>query len=145
MEQGISDVWADHDRVLQVFENLIGNAIKFTKPGGRITIGAASHDDQILFWVADTGAGISTRETCHTCSIGSGKRQTLGRGGAGLGLQIVKGIVEAHGGRIWVESEVGVGTTFYFTLPKARSKVRNRLSGSALMRGLRRGLIVRSP
>ena len=120
VEPGLADVWADHDRVLQVFENLIGNAVKFTKPGGRITIGAASHDGEVLFWVEDTGAGISAEEMPHVFDR-FWQAPKARRGGAGLGLQIVKGIVEAHGGRIWVESEVGVGTTFYFTLPTAET------------------------
>ena len=120
MEPGLPDVWADRDRVLQVFENLIGNAVKFTKPGGRITAGAASRDREVLFWVADTGAGIDCEEMPHVFDR-FWQAQKARRGGAGLGLQIVKGIVEAHGGRIWVESEVGVGTTFYFTLPTAET------------------------
>jgi signal transduction histidine kinase len=115
---GVPDVWADRDRALQVFENLIGNAAKFTKPGGRITAGAALGDRDVLFWVKDTGAGIAVEEMPHVFDR-FWQAQKARRGGAGLGLQIVKGIVEAHGGRIWVESEVGVGTTFYFTLPTA--------------------------
>jgi PAS domain S-box-containing protein len=113
---GLPDVWADRDRVLQVFENLIGNAAKFTKPGGRITAGAALRDREVLFWVEDTGAGIDVEEMPHVFDR-LWQAQKTRRGGAGLGLQIVKGIVEGHGGRIWVESEVGVGTAFYFTLP----------------------------
>jgi signal transduction histidine kinase len=58
LPEHIPDVWADHDRLLQVFENLIGNAVKFTKPGGRITVGAAPREGEALFWVADNGVGI---------------------------------------------------------------------------------------
>jgi len=116
----VSDVWADRDRVLQVFENLIGNAMKFTNAGGRITAGAALRDGEVLFWVEDTGAGIAAEEIPHVFDR-YWQAQKARRGGAGLGLQIVKGIVEAHGGRIWVESKVGVGTTFYFTLPTAEA------------------------
>jgi PAS domain S-box-containing protein len=120
LEMGVSDVWADRDRVLQVFENLIGNAVKFTRPGGRITAGAASHDGKVVFWVKDTGAGISAEEMPHVFDRFWQARKSR-RAGAGLGLQIVKGIVEAHGGCICVESKVGVGTTFYFTLPTAQT------------------------
>ena len=104
---GLPDVWADRDRVLQVFENLIGNAAKFTKPGGRITAGAALRDAGVLFWVQDTGAGIASEELPHVFDR-FWQAHKARRGGAGLGLQIVKGIVEAHGGRVWVESEVGL-------------------------------------
>ena len=76
----------------------------------------------------DTGAGIAAEEMPHVFDR-FWQAQKARRAGAGLGLQIVKGIVEAHGGRIWVESEVGVGTTFYFTLPdRARPQRRNRPS-----------------
>jgi len=120
LEAGIADVWADGDRVLQVFENLIGNAVKYTSPGGRITAGAASYDGEVMFWVKDTGAGIAPEELPHVFDRFWQARRAR-RAGAGLGLQIVKGIVEAHGGRLWVESQVGAGTTFYFTLPTAQT------------------------
>jgi len=120
LEMDVPDVWADHDRVLQVFENLIGNAARFTKPDGRITAGAMALDGEVMFWVKDTGAGISAEEMPHLFDRFWQARKAR-RAGAGLGLQIAKGIVEAHGGRIWVESTVGAGTTFYFTLPTARA------------------------
>jgi len=120
LETGVPDVWADRDRILQVFENLIGNAVRCTKPSGRITAGAASHDGEVVFWVKDTGVGITAEEMPHVFDRFWQARKTR-RTGAGLGLQIVKGIVEAHGGRIWVESKVGVGTTFLFTLPIAQA------------------------
>ena len=106
----LPDVWADRDRLLQVFENLIGNAIKFTEPGGRITVGAAPRrDDQVLFWVANTGVGIAAEHLPHLFDRfwQAGK---VGHRGAGLGLGIVKGIVEVHGGRISVESTPGQGS-----------------------------------
>jgi len=117
---GLPDLWADHHRLLQVFENLIGNAIKFTPVQGRITIGAAPRDGEVLFWVADSGAGIGPDGLPHVfdrfwqASKGSGL-------GLGLGLPIARGIIEAHGGRIWVESVVGRGTIVFFTVPEARS------------------------
>ena len=113
-----TDVCADRHRVLQVFENVIGNAIKFTKPGGHITVGATANDREVQFWVKDTGAGISADELPRVFDRFWQAKKT-GRAGAGLGLQIVKGIVEAQGRRVWIESEAGVGTTVFFTLPCA--------------------------
>jgi PAS domain S-box-containing protein len=115
----LPDVWADWDRLLQVFDNLIGNAVKFTNPGGRISVGVASRAADLLFWVADTGAGIPDEDVPHLFDRFWQARKA-GRRGAGLGLAIAKGIVEAHGGRIWVESTLGRGSTFFFTLPIAR-------------------------
>jgi signal transduction histidine kinase len=114
----VPEVWGDLDRLLQVFENLIGNAVKFTQPGGRITVGAAPRDGDVLFWVADTGAGIAAEDLPHLFDRFR-QAQKASRRGAGLGLSVVKGIVEAHGGRIWVESTPGRGSTFSFTVPTA--------------------------
>src|SRR5690606_12045135 len=100
---GLPDLSADRDRLLQGFENLIGNALKFTVPGGRITVGGAPRDGEVLFWVADTGPGIAAEDLPHLFGRFWQVRKD-GRCGAGLGLPIVKGIVEAHGGRVWVES-----------------------------------------
>jgi signal transduction histidine kinase len=113
----LPDVCADQHRVLQVFENLIGNALKFTPPGGRITLGAAPAEREVTFWVTDTGSGIAPDHLPHIFDrfwkARSGTRQS-----AGLGLSITRGIVEAHGGRMWVQSTPGRGTTFFFTLPQ---------------------------
>jgi PAS domain S-box-containing protein len=115
---GAAEVWGEHDRLLQVFENLIGNAIKFTTEGGWITIGAASNDHEVVFWVADSGCGIDPADVPHV--FDRFWQATKGdRRGAGLGLPITKGIVEAHGGHIWVESTVGRGSTFFFSIPRA--------------------------
>ena len=115
----VPEVWGDHDRLLQVFENLIGNAIKFTAAGGRITVGAASKDHEVVFWVADNGCGIAPDALPHV--FDRFWQATRGdRRGAGLGLPIVKGIVEAHGGHVWVESTLGQGSTFFFSIPKSR-------------------------
>jgi len=102
----------------QVFENLIGNAAKFTGADGRITIGARPRETDVLFWVADTGRGISADDLPHVFDRFWQARKAERRG-AGLGLPIVKGIVEAHRGHLWVESTLGLGTTFYFTVPVA--------------------------
>lgn len=112
------DVWADRDRLAQVFENLLGNAIKFTSPGGRIVAGAAPRDSEVLFWVTNSGAGIAAEDLPHLFDR-FWKTRVAGRHGAGLGLFIAKGIVEAHGGQIWAESTQEHGTTFSFTLPTA--------------------------
>lgn len=118
VDRGIPDAWADHDRLLQVLDNLIGNAIKFTPSGGRTVVGAASKDENVLFWVTDTGVGITAEDAPHLFDR-FWQAQRADRRGAGLGLTIVKGIVEAHGGRVWLESRPGAGSTFYFTVPAA--------------------------
>jgi PAS domain S-box-containing protein len=112
----LPDVWADRDRVLQVFENLVGNAIKFTGPGGRIGVGAVPRDGEVLFWVSDTGPGIAPDDVPRVFDRFWQARKAERRG-AGLGLPIVKGIVGAHGGRVWLESTPGRGSTFFFTIP----------------------------
>ena len=118
---GVSDVDVDHDRLLQVLENLLGNAERFTPPGGRMTIGAKQGGADVLFWVADTGSGIDATELPRLFDRSAAATSRSDRRGTGLGLPIVKGIVEAHGGRVWAESKVGEGTTFFFTLPAAIS------------------------
>jgi signal transduction histidine kinase len=109
-------VQADAERVFQVFSNLISNSIKFTREGGVIKVGAHQDEAQCAFWVNDTGPGMSAEQLAHVFDrFWQGK--SLDESGAGLGLYICKGIVEAHGGRIWAESELGRGTTVRFTLP----------------------------
>jgi signal transduction histidine kinase len=111
-------VCADPDRICQVLGNLIGNAIKFTPRGGRITLAARREGREVQVSVTDQGPGIPASDLA---SVFEAYWQAPGtsRLGAGIGLKIAKGLVEAHGGRIWVQSEVGVGTTFAFTLPVA--------------------------
>ena len=116
MDPDVADVWGDRDRLLQVFQNLIGNAIKFTDAGGRITVSAASTDHEVVFQVADTGCGIAPEDLPRVFDR-FWQATRAGYQGAGLGLPITKGIVETHGGRIWVESSEGRGTTFSFTIP----------------------------
>lgn len=118
LARDLPDVLADRDRMLQVFENLLGNAVKFTGPGGRVTLGAAPREGEILFWVSDTGVGISADDLPRVFDRFWQSKENAHRG-AGLGLPIVKGIVEAHGGRAWVESAPAKGSTFYFTVPVA--------------------------
>lgn len=115
---GLPSVLVDGDRILQVFSNLVGNALKFTPPGGTITVQAEAADRAVRFSVADTGPGIPEEQIPHLFDR-YWQASKADHRGAGLGLAIAEGIVEAHGGRIWVESEVGRGTTFFFTVPAA--------------------------
>ncbi len=109
-------VRCDRPRVLRVLSNLIGNSIKFTSEGGAITIRAELADREVRFSVTDTGSGIAADEVPHIFERFWQARKTA-RLGAGLGLAIAKGIVEAHGGQIWAQSGAGKGSTFFFTLP----------------------------
>lgn len=112
----IPPVRADRHRVMQVLSNLVGNSLKFTPPGGRIDVRATRRDGHVLLTVADTGPGIP-KENLHDIFSPYWQAKRTERMGAGLGLPIAKGIVEAHGGTIWAESDPGRGTQFYFTLP----------------------------
>jgi signal transduction histidine kinase len=111
-------VRCDRERVLQILSNLVGNAIKFTPEGGSISIEAEVTGNEARFFVRDTGQGISEEELPHIFDrFWQGRRKN--HAGIGLGLSIVKGLVEAHGGRLWVESKLDAGTTFFFTLSLA--------------------------
>jgi PAS domain S-box-containing protein len=122
MEANVADdlpaVLADAARIQQVLSNLVGNAVKFTPRQGRITVSADRLDGEIRFAVIDTGPGIPAEQVPHIFGR-FWQAKSSDRRGIGLGLAIAKGIVEAHSGRIWVESQVGLGSTFYFTLPSA--------------------------
>jgi PAS domain S-box-containing protein len=111
-------VMADAARISQVLSNLVGNAVKFTPREGLITISAEQNDGEVRFAVIDTGPGIPAEQLPHIFGR-FWQAKPSDRRGIGLGLAIAKGIVEAHRGRIWVESSVGLGSTFYFTLPVA--------------------------
>lgn len=106
----------DSERVLQVLSNLLGNALKFTPKGGFIQIGALRSDKNLIVSVEDSGPGISEDRLRFVFDPFWQARETAIQG-TGLGLSIVKGIVEAHRGKVWVESQLGSGTTFSFTLP----------------------------
>jgi len=117
-ESGLQ-ISCDHDRVIQLFSNVVGNAVKFTPEGGMVTLRAEPDGAMVRFAVADTGPGISTDELPYVFDRYYQARRR-NRDGIGLGLSIARGIVEAHGGRIWVESPTaatGGGSTFFFTLP----------------------------
>jgi CheY-like chemotaxis protein len=107
--------------MLEVLENLISNAVKFTGPGGAITVSAASREDKILVCVKDTGAGIAPDQLPHIFDR-FWQATKAQRRGTGLGLTICKAIVEAHGGQIWAESSPGVGTSVLFTIPAASAR-----------------------
>lgn len=114
-------VFADRDRVQQVLGNLIGNAIKFTPSGGHIEVQTEHQEEEVRFSVADTGPGIEP-EHLPELFRPFWQARRRGREGAGLGLAISRGIIEAHGGKIWAESTSGVGTTLFFTLPVAAER-----------------------
>jgi signal transduction histidine kinase len=107
-------VECDSERALQVMANLITNAIKVTPSGGSIEVGATPDDQRVVFFVRDTGPGIDPIDLPRVFERGAAAPYT----GTGLGLSIARGIVDAHGGRIWAESRVGVGSTFYFSLSR---------------------------
>ncbi len=113
---GLGPVCADRMRLLQALGNLIGNAIKFTPSGGRVTIECVPEEEGVRLSVADTGPGIS-RENLPRIFDSFWRQQDENPHGAGLGLGIVRGIIEAHGGRIWMESEPGAGSVARFTIP----------------------------
>jgi signal transduction histidine kinase len=117
----LPEVRADRGRLAQVLNNLLSNAIKFTPPGGTIAIGARTGGDLVHVWVRDTGIGIPPDEQgqLFTRFFHASSTPITSRG-LGLGLYIVRSIVEAHGGMVWAESEPGRGTTINFTLPAMR-------------------------
>jgi signal transduction histidine kinase/DNA-binding response OmpR family regulator len=108
-------VLMDSSRILQVLSNLVGNAIKFTPEGGSIRIGCEAAPDEVVLAISDTGPGIPPERIPHIFGR-FWQAQDSDRRGIGLGLSIARGIADAHGGRIWVESRMGEGSTFYFTL-----------------------------
>ncbi|HEX8394775.1 MAG TPA: ATP-binding protein [Longimicrobium sp.] len=110
---------ADPDRILQVLTNLVSNAVKFSPPGGEVTVTAEPREGEILFRVTDHGRGIpqDRREAIFERFQQVDSSDAREKGGTGLGLAICRSIVNQHGGRIWVESEMGKGSTFSFTLP----------------------------
>jgi signal transduction histidine kinase len=114
-------VRADPLRVAQLVGNVVGNAIKFTPEKGSVTVKAALDGERVVVQVTDTGPGIPPSDIPHLFDNFWQARNNDHRG-VGLGLAIAKGVVEAHGGRIWCESTVGVGSTFSFTLPIANDR-----------------------
>lgn len=116
--ESLPRVLADRGRLLRVFSNVVGNAVKFTPAGGTVTLRARPTGAEVLFSVTDTGPGIPPEHLPHLFDR-FWQAQRTRSAGAGLGLAIARGIVEAHGGRIWAMSDPGQGSTFFFTLPYA--------------------------
>jgi PAS domain S-box-containing protein len=121
LEQGLPRVMADSERIQQTISNLIGNAIKFTPSGGKITVRTRSRGGELIVSVTDNGTGIPPEQLQKVFDRYWQSART-DREGAGLGLAIAKGIVEGHGGRMWIESTWGEGTTASFTLPETQSE-----------------------
>lgn len=119
LKTSLPDIAADRRRLAEVLQNLLDNAVQYTPSGGRITVSASSDGDEVEFTVSDTGIGIPKVdqprifERFYRVDVARSREV----GGTGLGLSIAKHLVEAHRGRIWVESEVGQGSQFHFTVP----------------------------
>jgi two-component system phosphate regulon sensor histidine kinase PhoR len=119
-------VQADRDYLEQILINLLDNAVKYTPEGGKVIVSAIEKDSKdIQFSVEDNGIGIPKEDLSRIFErfyrVDKGRSKELG--GTGLGLSIVKHLVQAHGGRVWVESQIGKGSTFYLTLPKRREEI----------------------
>ena len=108
---------ADREKMNQAFANLFSNALRFTSPGGSVTVRASSERDHVVFFVEDTGTGIPAEHLGHVFEPFYRVPGQDAKSGVGLGLAIVREIVNAHGGEVGVESEVGKGSSFHFTLP----------------------------
>ncbi len=117
-------VWGDSNRIAQILTNLISNAIQYTPPGGRITVSAHPNGDMLEISVADTGIGISkeNQQKIFDRFFRADDPLVQETPGTGLGLPITASLVQMHGGQIWVESELGEGSTFTFTLPLATAR-----------------------
>jgi PAS domain S-box-containing protein len=114
-----STVFADEKMLLSILQNIVSNAIKHTRPNGKITISTTPNHHEIIVEIKDTGIGMSKeiQKNLFTPQMDSLSKERKEDKGAGIGLLLVKGFLEKNGGRIWVESEEGVGSSFYFTLP----------------------------
>lgn len=121
LPRGLPPVLADPERIQQVVRNLIHNALKFTPPGGHVTVTATSHANEVRISVQDTGMGIAAQDIPRVFERFYKSDRSRQSGGTGLGLAIARHMVRAHGGNIWVKSKEQKGSTFTFTLPIAES------------------------
>jgi signal transduction histidine kinase len=110
-------IQGDARKIRQVIFNLLANAVKFTPDGGRVEVTARALDGEARVSVRDTGVGIAREEQAHLFEEFRQTTSARGREGTGLGLSLAKRLVDLHGGRIWVDSALGKGSTFTFTLP----------------------------
>lgn len=117
----LQQVNADSNRIQQVLVNLLHNAIKFTNPGGSVTVAAVDDEKSIIFSVTDTGLGIAEDDQLRIFERFYKTDRSRASSGTGLGLSIARHLIDGHGGRIWVKSKIGTGSTFFFTLPKSTS------------------------
>jgi two-component system phosphate regulon sensor histidine kinase PhoR len=119
LQESVPDIAADRRRLAEVLQNLLDNAIQYTPSGGQIMVSTSANGDEVTFTVSDTGIGIPQAdqprifERFYRVDVARSREV----GGTGLGLSIAKHLVDAHGGRIWVDSEVGQGSQFHFTVP----------------------------
>ena len=119
LQESVPDIAADRRRLAEVLQNLLDNAIQYTPSGGQIVVSTSADEEEVTFTVSDTGIGIPQAdqprifERFYRVDVARSREV----GGTGLGLSIAKHLVEAHGGRIWVDSEVGHGSQFHFTVP----------------------------
>jgi PAS domain S-box-containing protein len=113
----LPEIEIDAERLRQVVINLLSNAIKFSDPGGSVKARVENRNAELLFQVSDKGIGMNKEAMSHLFERFYRAEDKLARGGTGLGLYICRQIIEAHGGHIWAESEIGKGSTFSFTLP----------------------------
>jgi len=136
IDRHVSPVYADSRRIRQVLWNLVSNAIKFTDQGGKVCVRSYDNDDDVVTMVEDTGIGISDdlQKQIFNKFYQISRQAGPGYNGSGLGLAICDGIVAVHGGSIWVESEEGKGSKFYFSLPKTNPFIVLRKHLDALTR-----------
>lgn len=132
----LPEIEIDRERMMQVMTNLLGNAIKFSSDGGSITVKAQDRDSELLVQVVDHGIGIPKKAIPHVFEKFYRAKDSMAVGGTGLGLYITKQIIEAHGGRIWVESEPNEGSTFFFAIPKPIKKRTKRVGEILVEDGL---------